>query len=298
MFNGLEPFSLPINSRIFVAKSTNYYTIMKSITTSLLLLLFINACTTLNPFTGEKTLGVNNQDLFPMTFQEYDKFLTEAKVIRDTKEAKTIDKIREKLVAGAQLWLSKHGHPTYLKDYKWESKLVEDKSVNAWCMPGGKIVFYTGILPICQTEAGIATVMGHEIAHALANHGGQRMKAGTFQQYGAMAIGLATASKDSTTQQTWQQYYGIGTNVGFMLPFSRSHETEADKIGLILMAIAGYQPEQAISFWERMDKVSSKDQNQPEFMSTHPSHNTRINTIKSLIPQAKEEAKKLGIKVL
>lgn len=268
---------------------------MKILLKTVFILLTISSCTTLNPFTGQKTLGVSNQELFPMTFQEYDKFLTEAKVVKNTKEAKSIDKVREKLVVAAQLWLTKHGYPDYLKDYKWESKLVEDKTANAWCMPGGKIVLYTGILPICQTEAGIATVMGHEIAHALANHGGQRMKASTFQQYGAMAIGLATAEKDTTTQKTWQQYYGIGTNIGIMLPFSRSHESEADKIGLTLMSVAGYQPEEAISFWERMNKLNEAGQAPPEFLSTHPSHETRINQIKGLIPQAKEEAKKLGI---
>jgi predicted Zn-dependent protease len=268
---------------------------MKNLVLSIAVLFLIAACTTLNPFTGQKTLGVSNQELFPLTFQEYDKFLSEAKVIKNTKEAKSIDKVREKLVNAAQLWLSKHGHPDYLKEYKWESKLVDDKAVNAWCMPGGKIVFYTGILPICQNEAGIATVMGHEIAHALANHGGQRMKASTFQQYGAMAIGLATANKDTTTQKQWQQYYGIGTNIGIMLPFSRSHESEADKIGLTLLAVAGYNPDEAVYFWQRMDKGSSSDQAPPEFLSTHPSHETRISNIKALIPQAKEEAKKLGV---
>ncbi len=251
------------------------------------------SCTTLNPFTGQKTLGVSNQDLFPLTFQEYDKFLSDSKVIKNTKEAKSIDLVQDKLVKAAQKWLEKHGYKDYLKDYKWESKLVDDKQVNAWCMPGGKIVFYTGILPICQNEAGIATVMGHEIAHALANHGGQRMKAAEFQQYGALAIALATSKKDTTTQNTWQQYYGIGTQIGIMLPFSRAHEMEADKIGLILLAIAGYNPEEAIAFWERMEKNASGNQTPPEFLSTHPSHDRRIATLKELIPGVKEEVKKL-----
>jgi len=240
------------------------------------------SCTTLNPFTGQKTLGVSNQELFPLTFQEYDKFLSESKVIKNTKESKQIDLVREKLVKAAQSYLAKKGFPDYLKDYKWESKLVDDKQVNAWCMPGGKIVFYTGILPICQTEAGIATVMGHEIAHALANHGGQRMKASELQQYGALAISIATAKKDTSTQNTWQQYYGIGTQVGIMLPFSRSHETEADKIGLILMKEAGYNLQEAIKFWERMEQKSTGS-DVPEFLSTHPSHERRIANLKEEI---------------
>jgi predicted Zn-dependent protease len=266
---------------------------MKKIPNYLFLLIVLVSCTTLNPFTGQKTLGVANQELFPLTFQEYDKFLSESKVIKNTKDARNIDLIREKLVKAAQLWLDKHGYKDYLKDYKWESKLVDDKQVNAWCMPGGKIVFYTGILPICQNEAGIATVMGHEIAHALANHGGQRMKAAELQQYGAMALTLATSKKDTITQKTWQQYYGIGTQIGVMLPFSRSHELEADKIGLILLSVAGYQPEEAISFWERMEKHASGGQKPPEFLSTHPSHDKRISQLRELIPVVKEEVKKL-----
>ncbi len=266
---------------------------MKKIPHFLLLSIFLISCTTLNPFTGQKTLGVSNQDLFPLTFQEYDKFLSESKVVKNTKDARNIDLVREKLVKAAQLWLDKHGFKDYLKDYKWESKLVDDKQVNAWCMPGGKIVFYTGILPICQNEAGIATVMGHEIAHALANHGGQRMKASELQQYGAMALSLATSKNDSLTQNTWQQYYGIGTQIGVMLPFSRSHELEADKIGLILLSFAGYQPEEAISFWERMEKNASSGQSQPEFLSTHPSHDRRIAQLKELIPVVRAEVKKM-----
>ena len=266
---------------------------MKKLPLYLVILSCIISCTTLNPFTGQKTLGVSNQDLFPLTFQEYDKFLSESKVIKNTKDAKNIEIVREKLVKAAQLWLSKHGYTDYLKEYKWESKLVDDKQVNAWCMPGGKIVFYTGIIPICQNESGIATVMGHEIAHALANHGGQRMKASELQQYGALAIALATSKKDTSTQNTWQQYYGIGTQIGVMLPFSRAHEMEADKIGLILMTVAGYNPEEAVLFWERMEKSNSGGQTPPEFLSTHPSHDRRIATIKELIPGVKEEVKKL-----
>lgn len=266
---------------------------MKRIPLLLVVIFTIISCTTLNPFTGQKTLGVSNQELFPLTFQEYDKFLSSTKVIKNTKEARNLDLVREKLVKAAQLWLDKKGYKDYLKDYKWESKLVDDKQVNAWCMPGGKIVFYTGILPICQNEAGIATVMGHEIAHALANHGGQRMKAAELQQYGALAIAFATSKKDSTTQNTWQQFYGIGSQIGVMLPFSRAHELEADKIGLILLIAAGYNPEEAISFWERMEKNASGAQSPPEFLSTHPSHDRRIASIKALIPEVINEVKKL-----
>uniref|UniRef100_UPI0030CA3570 M48 family metallopeptidase n=1 Tax=uncultured Flavobacterium sp. TaxID=165435 RepID=UPI0030CA3570 len=162
------------------------------------------------------------------------------------------------------------------------------------CMPGGKIVVYSGILPITKDDAGLATVMGHEVSHALANHGAQRMSAAKFQQIGAAGVAVATGNQSASKQEMWQQYYGIGSQVGVMLPFSRSHENEADKIGLILMAIAGYNPEQAITFWERM-AANSGGNKAPEFLSTHPADATRIANLKKLVPEAKAEALKYGV---
>ena len=161
-------------------------------------------------------------------------------------------------------------------------------------MPGGKIVVYTGILPITKDDAGLATVMGHEVAHALANHGAQSMSAGQLQELGAVGVAVATGGKSAEQQQMWQQYYGIGSQVGVMLPFSRSYENEADKIGLTLMALAGYNPESALAFWERM-AASSGGNKPPEFMSTHPSDATRIANIQRLIPEARAEASKFGV---
>ena len=159
-------------------------------------------------------------------------------------------------------------------------------------MPGGKIVFYTGILPIAQNETAIAAIMGHEVAHALANHGQQRMSAGMLQQLGAVAGNVAI--KDEQTRNMFNQAYGVGSQVGVMLPFSRSHESEADKIGLYLMAIAGYNPDEAARLWERM-KANSGGQSTPEFLSTHPSNDSRIAELTKLAPAAKEEAKKFGV---
>jgi predicted Zn-dependent protease len=161
-------------------------------------------------------------------------------------------------------------------------------------MPGGKIVVYTGILPITIDEAGLATVMGHEVSHALANHGAQRMSAAQLQQIGAVGVAIATGNQSEEKQKMWQQYYGIGSQVGVMLPFSRSHEAEADKIGLTLMIIAGYNPEQAIQFWERM-AANSTGNKPPELLSTHPADATRIANLKKLIPEAKREALKYGV---
>lgn len=255
--------------------------------------LFLSCAT--NPFTGKKTMalpGTENSSLFPTAFAQYDQFLSENKVVTGTKDAQMINSVGQKIAVAAERWLTANGYAGYLKDYKWEYKLVEDKTVNAWCMPGGKIVFYTGILPIANGEAGVAAIMGHEVAHALANHGQQRMSAGMLQQLGAVAGNVAI--KDQQTLQVFNQAYGVGSNVLGMLPFSRSHETEADQIGLILMAIAGYNPDEAAELWKRM-AANSGGQAPPEFLSTHPSNDSRINNLKSLAPQAKEEAKKFGV---
>ena len=242
-----------------------------------------------NPFTGKKTMAlVPNNNLFASSFQQYDTFLKENKVVTGTADAKLVAKVGENIRKAAETYLKANGYSDYLKDYKWEYKLVDDKAANAWCMPGGKIVVYTGILPITKTEAGLATVMGHEVAHALANHGQQRMSASTLQQLGAAGVTLATGNSSAQTQQLAMAAYGAGSNLGGMLPFSRKHETEADEIGLILMAIAGYNPSDSIAFWERMAQQGGSAQ--PEFLSTHPSNTTRINNLKELIPKAKREA--------
>jgi len=248
-----------------------------------------------NPFTGKSGLAfVPNSQILPMSFQQYNQFLSENKVITGTPDAKRVETVGMKIKTAAERWLNANGQSTYLEGYAWEYKLVEDKAVNAWCMPGGKIVFYTGIIPICKDDAGMATVMGHEVAHALANHGQQRMSAGMIQQVGAMGVSVATGNKSSEAQQLWMTAYGATTQFGGMLPFSRGHESEADMIGLTLMAIAGYNPEAAISFWERMASASGGNST-PEFMSTHPSNSTRIENIKKLIPKAKLEAAKFGV---
>lgn len=254
----------------------------------------IYSCAT-NPLTGKKTLNfVTNSELFPSSFQQYGTFLKENKVISGTADAKKVESVGVKIKVAAERYLASLGQNDYLKDYQWEYKLVDSKEVNAWCMPGGKIVVYTGILPITKNDAGLATVMGHEVSHALANHGAQRMSASQLQSLGAVGVAAATGSQSAEKQKMWQQYYGIGSQVGVMLPFSRSHETEADKIGLILMAIAGYNPDEAINFWTRMS-ANSGGQAPAEFLSTHPSDATRIANLKAMIPEAKAVAAKFGV---
>src|SRR5690606_32975756 len=260
----------------------------------LILMVFFGAlaCKT-NPFTGQKVLNFyGNSQIFPMAFAQYDQFLEENKVVEGTADAKMVTRTGQRIAAAAERWLTANGYPGYLKDYKWEYKLVNDPTVNAWCMPGGKIVFYTGILPICKGETGIAVVMGHEVAHALADHGAQRMSAGTLQQLGAVAGNVAI--QDPEKRNMFNQAYGIGSQLGVMLPFSRSHETEADRIGLQIMAIAGYNPDEAAELWKRM-KAQSGSGGQPEFMSTHPSNDTRIANLTEWAPIAKQEAAKFGV---
>jgi predicted Zn-dependent protease len=281
------------NNCIFVSKKL---TIMKKnlLFIGIATLGLIYSCAT-NPLTGKKTLNfVSNSELFPSSFQEYGTFLKSNKVISGTADAKKVETVGIKIKTAAERYLASLGQNDYLKDYQWEYKLVDSKEVNAWCMPGGKIVVYSGILPITKNDAGLATVMGHEVSHALANHGAQRMSASQLQTLGAAGVAAATGSQSAEKQKMWQEYYGIGSQVGVMLPFSRSHETEADKIGLILMAIAGYNPDEAINFWTRMS-ANSGGQAPAEFLSTHPSDATRIANLKAMVPEAKAIAAKFGV---
>lgn len=265
---------------------------MKKLILVLAIFLGVTACKT-NPFTGKKVLNFyGNSQLFPTAFAQYDQFLEEHKVVENTAESRMITKVGQRISSAAERWLSANGYQGYLKDYKWEYNLVKDETVNAWCMPGGKIVFYTGIMPICDGETGVAVVMGHEVAHALADHGAQRMSAGTLQQLGAVAGNVAI--QDEQKRNLFNQAYGVGSTVGVMLPFGRSHETEADRIGLQIMAIAGYDPDEAAELWKRM-KANSDGQAPPEFLSTHPSNDTRIQNLTEWAPAAKAEAKKFGV---
>ncbi|MBP1678555.1 MAG: Zn-dependent protease with chaperone function [Bacteroidetes bacterium] len=178
-----------------------------------------------------------------------------------------------------------------LKGYQWEFNVVESEEVNAWCMPGGKVVVYTGILPVTKDETGLAVVMGHEIAHAIAEHGRERMSQQMLAELGAAALDVALAKNSDETRALWMSAYGVGAQYGALLPFSREHESEADHLGLVFMAMAGYDPNAAVSFWERMAAASGGGK-PPEFMSTHPSDETRIRQIKENLPEAMKYYKK------
>ena len=172
-------------------------------------------------------------------------------------------------------------------DYTWDYKVIEDDDmVNAFALPGGKIGVYTGILPVAKTHAGLATVMGHEVAHVAANHGAARMSTGLLAQLGAVGLGVALGNQDPDVVNAVMQAFGLGVNVGALLPFSRAQESEADKIGLIYMAKAGYDPRESIAFWSRMEEATKGKPSPPEFLSTHPSYGTRAETLKQWLPRA------------
>lgn len=263
----------------------------RSLTAILTMVLFFSCST--NPFTGKKTLAlVPNSQLFPTAFAQYNQFLNENKVVTGTSQSEMIKRVGQRIAVAAEKWLNANGKQGYLKDYKWEYNLVNDKTVNAWCMPGGKIVFYTGILPVAENETAIAAIMGHEVAHALANHGQQRMSAGLLQQVGAVAGNVVI--QDENKRNAFNQAYGVGSQVGVMLPFSRSHESEADEIGVYLTAIAGYNPAEAANLWKRM-AANSGGQAPPEFLSTHPATSSRIVHLTKAAPKAVAEARKFGV---
>ena len=259
-----------------------------------LAVVLVCACKT-SPFTGKKTLNfVSNDQLFPTAFSQYNQFLSQNNVLTGTPEAAMVKNVGAKIAVAAERYLTALGEPGYLKDYKWEYNLVQDDAVNAWCMPGGKIVVYTGILPITQSETGLAMVMGHELAHALADHGAQRMSAAQVQQIGAVGVAVAAGGQTQAKQEQLMQLYGVGSALAGTLPFSRKHETEADEIGIIIAAIAGYDPYEASKLWERM-KAASNGQAPPEIMSTHPSNESRIANLKAKAPFAVKEAAKFGV---
>jgi len=268
---------------------------MKKLLAIFTVILYLSACVT-NPLTGKSTMAfVGNSQLFPTSFAQYDQFLNENTVITGTAEAEMVERLGKKLADAAQKWLASEGNEHYLDDYKWDYKLVKDDQINAWCMPGGKIVVYTGILPVTKTEAALAVVLGHEISHALLNHGQQRMSVDLLEQVGALGVslGASMAGLSPEMQSGLMSAYGIGTALGATLPFSRSNESEADHYGLILMAIAGYNPDEAVPFWERMAALGGSGT--PEFLSTHPSDATRIKQLQGWLPEAKKKAAAFGV---
>lgn len=245
------------------------------------------------PITGRKQVTlIKESELVGMSSAEYNKFLSENKVVKGTVDAQRVLRIGNEIAKAVKRFYEKNKMEDRLKDFAWEFNLVDDSTINAWCMPGGKVVFYTGILPICADDDGLAVVMGHEIAHAVAQHGNERMSQGMMAQLGAAALSVATSNQPEKTQQLFMQAYGAGATVGVLLPFSRTHEAEADRLGLVFMAMAGFNPDKAPAFWERMAAQSAGEP--PYFLSSHPSNASRIKDLKAYIPVAKKYAADYG----
>jgi predicted Zn-dependent protease len=248
---------------------------------------FIVACST-NALTKKSQLTLlPESELQAMGTQQYQQFLSTSRVISasNNRDAEMVRRVGLRITRAVQEYYAQNGISDKLNGFKWEYNLVDDKAVNAWCMPGGKIVVYTGLLPISQNEAALSVVMGHEVSHALLQHGNQRMSQGLLAQAGEVALSVALANKPAETQNLFLAAYGAGATVGVMLPFSRKQELEADRFGLIWTAMAGYNPQEAIPLWERMEKAS-QGQKPPEFLSTHPSEGTRINELQKYMPEA------------
>ncbi|MDA8413530.1 MAG: M48 family metallopeptidase [Coriobacteriia bacterium] len=254
-------------------------------------LLTMSACSTV-PITGRSQLNlIPGSSMMSMSLQQYDQFLKEHKVSTDQQQTAIVKRVGTNIQHAVERYFASSGLKDQLSDYTWEFNLVEDKQVNAWCMPGGKVVVYSGILPVAKGEAGLAVVMGHEIAHAIAEHGNERMSQGLLAQMGGVALSTALSTRTAATQQLWMSVYGVGAQYGALMPYGRMQESEADHLGLIFMAMAGYDPHEAVPFWQRMsDQKGGKAP--PEFLSTHPSDATRIETIRGLIPEAMRYYKK------
>jgi len=247
--------------------------------------IFAAGCSSV-PITGRKQLNViPSSTMLSMSYQQYDEFLKANKSVTGTPQAQQVKSVGQKIQKAVETYFAQKGMSGDLKGYEWEFNLVDNKEVNAWCMPGGKVVVYSGILPLTKDENGLAVVMGHEIAHAIAEHGGERMSQGLITQLGGIALSEAVKNKPQETQALWMAAFGVGAQVGVLLPYSRLHESEADRLGLIFMAMAGYDPNGAVPFWQRMADMK-QGQAPPEFLSTHPSDATRIKKIKEQLPEA------------
>lgn len=248
-----------------------------------MLVLFI-ACSSV-PITGRKQmLLVSDSEVLTLSLQEYNKFKQTAVKSTDAKNTALVEKVGRRIANAVETYLKNNGMADEVAEFSWEFNLIKSDEVNAFCMPGGKIVVYEGILPVTQNETGLAVVLGHEVAHAVAKHSNERMSQQIVTQYGAEALGTALNKQSAQVQQIASVAFGLGSQYGVTLPFSRKQELEADELGLIFMAMAGYDPRQAPAFWERMSAAGSGGV--PEFMSTHPSDGTRIHKINEHLPEA------------
>ncbi len=250
----------------------------------LFVLFFLLSCAKV-PVTGRRQLHMLPEStLMSMSLTNYNQFLSQNRVLAGNDvNTQLVKKVGQNIQSAVVKYMNNEGLSKRIAGYKWEFNVVQDNIVNAWCMPGGKVVVYTGLLPVTQTEDGLAVVMGHEIAHAIARHGNERMSQQLALAMGGIGLAVALQDKPKETQNIFLMSYGVTSALG-ILKYSRLHESEADKLGLIFMAMAGYNPASAIDFWKRMSKTGGGSM--PEFLSTHPHHDTRIKDIEAYLPEA------------
>jgi len=259
---------------------------VKNLLCFLCVLVLTASCSTV-PITGRTQLSlVPPSNMLSMSLQQYDEFLKSHTISADMASTAMVKRAGERIRKAVERYFVEHGMRGELRNYAWEFNLIEDKEVNAWCMPGGKVAVYTGILPVTEDENGLAVVMGHEIAHAVAGHGGERMSHLLAVQLGGLALAVAMTEKPESSRNLWFTAFGLGAQVGFILPYSRIQEYEADRLGLIFMAMAGYEPRHAVALWERMAAQKDGKEAPPAFLSTHPTDAARIESIKRALPEA------------
>jgi predicted Zn-dependent protease len=257
----------------------------KKILFLLVVVLALYACASV-PVTGRKQMAlVSNAEIMPMVNQQYAEVIQKGPLSTNREQTEMVRRVGGRIKQAVEQYMASKNLSSELAGFQWEFNLIDDpKTVNAWCMPGGKVAFYTGIMPICKDESGVAVVMGHEVAHAIANHGRERMSEQMVAQFGLSTLSAMMGQNPTAGNQLLMQAVGAGTSLG-MLKFSRTHESEADHMGLIFMAMAGYDPNTAPAFWERMESQSG-GQAPPEFLSTHPASATRIKDLKGWMPEA------------
>ncbi|WP_242927314.1 M48 family metallopeptidase [Pontibacter vulgaris] len=248
------------------------------------------SCTTV-PITGRRQLNlVSDAQMQQLSYDAYDQFLKEHKLSRDAQATAMVKRAGQRIQRAVEQYMAQNNLSSELQGFQWEFNLIEDKQVNAWAMAGGKTVVYTGLLPVAKNETGLAVVMGHEIAHAIAKHGNERMSQQLAQQFGGQTLAALAGAQPGTAQNLVMAVYGVGSTLG-LLKYGRTQESEADKLGLVFMAMAGYNPQEAIPFWERME-ANGGGQAPPEFLSTHPSAGTRQADLKRFMPEAMKYYKK------
>ena len=258
---------------------------MKKLFFLTVVLFFCYGCSTV-PLTGRRQLTIiPASEMNALAVSSYRETIAASSLSSNTAQTAMVKRTGERISKAVEQYMRDNNMSSALRGFQWEFNLIADPTVNAWCMPGGKVAFYEGIMPICRDETGVAVVMGHEIAHAVANHSGERMSHQLITQLGGTALSLALQNEPQMTQQIALTVFGVGSQVGAVLPYSRKHEFEADRLGLIFMAMAGYDPNEAPKFWERMKALSGGGA-PPQFLSTHPSDENRIRELQKAIPEA------------